>query len=92
MIDPDPDAHAFHIDYLFADEFEERFGFDPWDTPELHPKTHEVEIDLANDEGRLISVTDEGMVLAGWRLVNISHRGVCDVRVWENSVFLKERA
>jgi hypothetical protein len=69
------------IDYLFAEDFEERFGFDPWDTPELHPKTHEVEIDQAHDEGRLISITDEGMVMAGWRLVNISHRGICPIPV-----------
>lgn len=72
------------IDYLMAHEFLDRFSLDPYDTPEVGVNTHDREVinGYIND-GKLISVTDEGMVMAGWRLVNITHRGVCFKKVYD---------
>ena len=76
------------IDFLMAEDFEERFGFDPWDIDEVHHHTHEAILDAAQDEGKLISITDEGMVMVGWRLVNITYRGICPTPVAKGSEFL----
>ena len=71
------------IDYLMAEDFEERFGVDAWSTPEIGWQSHVADvIQKEIDEGRLISITDEGMVMAGWRRVNITHRGVVPDKVY----------
>ena len=70
------------IDYLMAEDFEERFGFDPWDIDEVsYIGTHESVLDTAMEEGKLISITDEGMVMVGWRMVNITYRGICPIPI-----------
>ena len=72
------------IDYLMAEDFEERFKFDAWSTPEVGVQTHTSDVILGYIKGGyLISITDEGMVMTGWRYVNISHRGVCLNRVYD---------
>lgn len=78
------------IDYLMAEDFEERFGFDAWKVPEIGWQD-DMAIAQALNEGTLISITDEGMVMAGWRRVNITQRGVCPEQVWADEyVFLDE--
>ena len=81
------------IDYLMENDFILRFKFDPWSTPEVGVNTHAREvIDNYINDGHLISITEDGMVMAGWRLVNITHRGVCHMKVYDPDtlVFLNE--
>jgi len=77
------------IDYLMENDFILRFKFDPFSTPEVGYKEND-RARTAWKEGRLISVTDEGMVMVGWRSVNITHRGITPTPIAapEGSVFL----